>query len=77
MPVTPNIVHTAKQAVNAQVVTSKTKRFPDFGILTPHPLGECQRAIQLALPVPLKTSLSSVHHVFTYVAASDRQQLRL
>src|SRR5262249_7634856 len=35
MPVTPNIVHTAKQAVKAQVVTNRTVRFPDFGILAP------------------------------------------
>src|SRR5215475_12868635 len=35
MPVTPNIVHTAKHAVKAQVVTNRTERFPDFGILYP------------------------------------------
>jgi hypothetical protein len=33
MPVTPNIVHTAKQAVKAQVVANSTAKFPDFGIL--------------------------------------------
>jgi hypothetical protein len=37
MPVTPNIVHTAKQAVKAHVVTNRTVRFPDFAILASHP----------------------------------------
>jgi len=32
MPVTPNIIHTAKQIVNAQVVASKTAMFDDPGI---------------------------------------------
>ena len=32
IPVTPNIIHTAKQIVKAQVVTSRTERFPDFAI---------------------------------------------
>jgi hypothetical protein len=30
--VTPNIIHTAKQIVKAQVVISRTERFPDFAI---------------------------------------------
>jgi hypothetical protein len=30
IPITPNIVHTAKQAVKAHVVANSTKRFPIF-----------------------------------------------
>ena len=63
MPVTPNIVHTAKQTVNAQVVTNRTLRFPDFGILTSNPSSKCQRANRAAMPAPAKTSLSLVLHV--------------
>jgi hypothetical protein len=37
MLVSPNIVHTAKHTVNAQVVASRTEIFPGFDILTSDP----------------------------------------
>jgi hypothetical protein len=35
MPITPNIIQTAKQTVKAQVVMSRTDRLPDLAIFTP------------------------------------------
>jgi hypothetical protein len=35
MPVTPNIIHTANQMVNAKVVTKRTETLLHFGIGAP------------------------------------------
>jgi hypothetical protein len=35
MPITPNIIQTAKQTVKAQVVISRTDRLPDLAMLNP------------------------------------------
>ncbi len=50
IPVTPNIVRTAKHAVNAQVVTNRTERFPDLGTLTSHLTDQIWRAVQAKHP---------------------------
>jgi hypothetical protein len=40
MPVTPNIIQTAKQIVNAQVVANKTEKLRGVDALAPGPVVE-------------------------------------
>jgi hypothetical protein len=36
MPITPNIIQTAKQTVKAQVLMSRTDRLPDLAMIDPN-----------------------------------------
>jgi hypothetical protein len=40
MPVTPNIIHTAKQMVNAHVVANKTEKLRGVDVFAPGPVVE-------------------------------------